>query len=139
MNIDNLKSQTKDITPLEEEIIEKENEEQELITAEQKSAQEKFFRSAVVKRYKGALKNLYQAMSKRKSTIADVKQLIIDKTKTLPFTASQRQFILGFKDEFLVDCLKDLYNNKELHAINLTISEPVQARTGNTGDVQSNS
>jgi len=139
MNIDDLKSKVEDIKPFEEEIIEKENEEKELITAEQKAMQEKFFRSAVVKRYKGALKNLYYVMSKRKNTIANVKQLIIDKTKTLPFTASQRMFIMQFKDAFIVDCLKDMYKPKELNAINLTISEPVQTGTGNTGDVQSNS
>jgi len=123
MNIDDLKSKAEDISPLEEEIIEKSKEKE--LTPEQKELQEKFFRSAIVKRYKLALKNLYQTMSKRKNTIADVKQLIIDKTKTLPFTASQRQFIMSFKDEFLIACLKDIYNEKELHAINLTVSESV--------------
>jgi uncharacterized protein YukE len=128
MNIADLKSKSEEI----------ENQEPEL-TPEQKEMQEKFFRGAIVKRYKGALKNLYDTMSKRKNTIADVKQLIIDKTKTLPFTASQRMFIMQFKDAFIVDCLKDMYKPKELNAINLTISEPVQTGTGNTGDVQSNS
>jgi hypothetical protein len=137
MNIDDLKSKAEDVTPLEKEIIEKAEEKE--LTSEQKEIQEKFFRSAVVKRYKVALKNLYYVMSRRKNTIADVKQLILDKTKTLPFTASQREFIIGFKDEFLVACLKDIYNEKDLHAINLTISEPVQTGTRDSGDVQSNS
>ena len=124
MNIDDLKSKTEDIIPEEKEL-----------TPEQKEMQEKFFRSAVVKRYKEALKNLYYIMSRRKNTIADVKQLIIDKTKTLPFTASQREFIMGFKDEFIVACLKDLYKEKDLYAINLTISEPVSTGTGDQRDV----
>lgn len=137
MNIDDLKSTSEDVTPIEEEVVEK-IEEKEL-TPEQQEMQDKFFRSAIVKRYKLALKNLYYTMSKRKNTIDDVKKLIIDKTKTLPFTASQREFIMSFKDEFLVNCLKDIYNEKDLNEIDLTISEPVSTGTGDTGNVQSNS
>lgn len=133
MNIDDLKSQAEDV-----EAIPIEQEEPQL-TPEQKEIQEKFFRSAVLRKYKLALNNLYQVMKKRNISIADIKQLITDKTKWLPFTASQRAFILGFKDEFLVQLLKDLYNEKELHEINLTISEDVSPGTGDTGDVQSNS
>lgn len=137
MKIEDLQPGTEDISPLEEEIIEK-AEEQEL-TPEQKEMQEKFFRSAIVKRYKEAIKNLYYTMRRRGNSIADVKQLIIDKTKTLPFTASQREFIMSFKDEFLISCLKDVFKSKELNAINLTISKPVQTGTGNSRDVQSDS
>lgn len=133
MKIDDLKTQAEDI-----EAIPVEQEEPQL-TPEQKEMQEKFFRSALVRKYKQALKNLYQVMKKRNISIADIKQLIINKTKTLPFTASQREFIMYFKDEFLIQLLKDMYNEKELYEINLTLSENVSPGTGNTGDVQSNS
>ena len=137
MKVEDLQSKKQDISLLEKEITEK--AEKKEITPEQREMQEKFFRSAVVKKYKGALKNLYDTMRRRKNTIADVKQLIIDKTRTLPFTASQREFIMSFKDEFLIACLKDIYKEKDLYAINLTISEFVQSGTGDSGDVQSNS
>jgi len=129
MNIDELKAKAEDVQEVKEPEL----------TEEQKQQYEKFMRSAIVRKYKLALRNLYQVMSKRQCTIADVKELINNKTKTLPFTASQRQFVIGFKDEFLVACLKDLFNEKELYAVNLTISEPVQTGTGSTRDVQSNS
>ena len=127
MKIEDLKEKVEDITPIEE------------LTPEQKEMQEKFFRSAVVKRYKEAIKNLYYVMNRRKVTIDNIKKLILEKDKTLPFTASQRLFIMQFKDEFLVSCLKDVYKKHELYGINLTISEPVQAGTGDTRNVQSNS
>ena len=133
MKIDDLKSQAEDV-----EAIPIEQEEPQL-TPEQKEMQEKFFRSAVLRKYKLALNNLYQVMKKRHVSINDIKELIKQKTKTLPFTASQRAFILGFKDEFLVQLLKDLYNEMDLYEINLTISEDVSPRTGDTRDVQSNS
>ena len=134
MNIDDLKQRAEDVeaTPVEQQ-------EEPQLTPEQKEMQDKFLRGAIVHRYKQALKNLYEVLKKRHCTISDVKQLILEKTKTLPFTASQRNFIIYFKDEFLIECLKDLYNEKQLNEINLTISEPVQTGTGNTGDLQSNS
>lgn len=134
MNIDDLKSKAEDV-----EAVPVEQQEEPQLTPEQKEMQEKFFRSAVVRRYKPALKNLFEVMKKRHCTIDGVKQLILAKTKTLPFSASQREFVLNFKDEFLVTCLKDVYNQKELNEIDLTISEPVQTGTGDTRDVQSDS
>ena len=132
MKIDDLKTRAEDV-----EAIPVEQEEPQL-TPEQKEMQEKFFRSVLVRKYKQALKDLYQVMKKRNISIADIKQLIINKTKTLPFTASQREFIMYFKDEFLIQLLKDMYNERELYEINLTLSENVSPGTGNTGDVQSN-
>lgn len=134
MNIDDLKSKAEDV-----EAVPVEQKEEPQLTSEQKELQEKFFRSAIVRKYNLALRSLYHVMVKKKITIAGVKQLILDKTRTLPFSASQRNFILGFKDEFLVQLLKDIYNEKDLNEIDLTISDPIQTGAGDTRDVQSNS
>ena len=122
MNIDELKAQAEDVEEVKEE---------PQLTEEQKELQEKFFRSALRRKYDLALKNLYQVMKKRNCTIADVKKLIENKTKTLPFTASQRIFVTGFKDEFLVELLKDTFNQKQLNEINLTTSTDTTSGEGN--------
>lgn len=132
MNIDDLKEKAEDVTPVEEQ---KEPE----LTEEQKAAYEKFMRSNILRRFKSALRLLYERMKKQHSTIADIKQQILRKDKTIPFSASQRDFILYFKDEFLVQLLKDLYDERAINEIDTTVSDPVPTGTGDTGDVQSDS
>lgn len=132
MNIDDLKAQAEDVEP----VVEAQPNE---LTEEQKEKLNKMFRSRILIRYKPALKLLYDRMKKKHLSVMQIKQQIIDKDKTIPFSASQREFIMDFKDEFIVSLLKDLYTEKELHEIDLTISEPVSTETGDTGDVSGNS
>lgn len=86
METDKLKEQAEDIEPIEE------------LTQEQKEQQEQFLLAIVRKQYKSILSALKARMDKG-ITLEQISQEIEEKRS--PLSANQRQFVQGFKLEFI--------------------------------------
>lgn len=86
METDKLKEQAEDIEPVEE------------LTQEQKEQQEQFLLAIVRKQYKSVLSALKTRMDKG-FTLEEILQEIEEKRS--PLSANQRQFVQGFKLEFI--------------------------------------
>lgn len=86
METDKLKEQAEDIEPVEE------------LTQEQKEQQEQFLLAIVRKQYKSVLSALKTRMDKG-ITLEQILQEIEEKRS--PLSANQRQFVQGFKLEFI--------------------------------------
>lgn len=99
MEIEKLKEQAEDIQPIENEEVSTTEE----LTPEQKEQQEQFFLAMCRKQFKSILKALKDRMDKG-FTLVEIWQEIEEKRS--PLSANQRQFVKGFKLEFIEKLLK---------------------------------
>lgn len=93
-NIEDLKEVAEDIQPIENEEISTTEE----LTPEQKEQQEQLLLSMCRKRFKSILRALKDRMDKG-FTLEEILQEIEEKRS--PLSANQRQFVQGFKLEFI--------------------------------------
>ena len=94
MNVDKLKEQAEDIQPIENEEVSTTEE----LTPEQKEQQEQFFLAMCRKRFKSILTAIKNRINKG-LTLEEILQEIEEKRS--PLSANQRQFVQGFKLEFI--------------------------------------
>ena len=94
MNVDKLKEQAEDIQPIENEEVSTTEE----LTPEQKEQQEQFLLAMCRKQFKSILRALKDRIDKG-ITLEEILQEIEEKRSTL--SANQRQFVQGFKLEFI--------------------------------------
>ncbi len=94
MNIDELKEKAEDIQPTENEEVSTTEE----LTPEQKEQQEQFLLAMCRKRFKSILRAIKDRINKD-LTLEEILQEIEEKRS--PLSANQRQFVQGFKLEFI--------------------------------------
>lgn len=94
MNVEELKNRAEDIQPVENEEISTTEE----LTPEQKEQQEQFLLAMCRKQFKSILRALKSRMDKG-LTLEEILQEIEEKRS--PLSANQRQFVKGFKLEFI--------------------------------------
>lgn len=94
MNVDKLKEQAEDIQPIENEEVSTTEE----LTPEQKEQQEQFLLAMCRKHFKSTLRVLKDRMNKG-LTLEEILREIEEKRS--PLSANQRQFVQGFKLEFI--------------------------------------
>ena len=99
MNIEELKNKAEDIQSTENEEVSTTEE----LTPEQKEQQEQFFLAMCRKQFKSILSALKDRMDKG-FTLVEIWQEIEEKRS--PLSANQRQFVRGFKLEFIEKLLK---------------------------------
>lgn len=99
MNVEELKNRAEDIQPIENEEVSTTEE----LTPEQKEQQEQFFLAMCRKQFKSILRAVKERMDKG-FTLAEIWQEIEEKRS--PLSANQRQFVQGFKLEFIEKLLK---------------------------------
>lgn len=99
MEIEKLKEQAEDIQPIENEEVSTTEE----LTPEQKEQQEQFFLAMCRKQFKSILRAVKERMDKG-FTLAEIWQEIEEKRS--PLSANQRQFVQGFKLEFIEKLLQ---------------------------------
>lgn len=93
-NIEDLKEVAEDIQPIENEEVSTTEE----LTPEQKEQQEQFLLAMCRKRFKSILRAIKGRMGKG-FTLEEILQEIEEKRS--PLSANQRQFVQGFKLEFI--------------------------------------
>ena len=93
-NIEDLKEVAEDIQPIENEEVSTTEE----LTPEQKEQQEQFLLAMCRKRFKSILRAIKGRMDKG-FTLEEILQEIEEKRS--PLSANQRQFVQGFKLEFI--------------------------------------
>lgn len=99
MNVEELRNKAEDIQPVENEEVSTTEE----LTPEQKEQQEQFFLAMCRKQFKSILRAVKERMDKG-FTLAEIWQEIEEKRS--PLSANQRQFVQGFKLEFIEKLLK---------------------------------
>jgi len=99
MEISKLKEQAEDIQPIENEEVSTTEE----LTLEQKEQQEQFLLAMCRKQFKSILRALKDRIDKG-ITLEEILQEIEEKRSTL--SANQRQFVQGFKLEFIEKLLQ---------------------------------
>jgi hypothetical protein len=99
MNVEELKNRAEDIQPIENEEVSTTEE----LTPEQKEQQEQFFLAMCRKQFKSILRAVKERMDKG-FTLTEIWQEIEEKRS--PLSANQRQFVQGFKLEFIEKLLK---------------------------------
>lgn len=99
MNIEELKNQAEDIQPIENEEVSTTEE----LTPEEREQQEQFFLAMCRKQFKSILRAIKERMDKG-FTLEEISQEIEEKRS--PLSANQRQFVKGFKLEFIEKLLK---------------------------------
>lgn len=99
MEIKKLKEQAEDIQPVENEKVSTTEE----LTPEEREQQEQFLLALCRKQFKSILKALKERMNKG-LTLEEILQEIEEKRS--PLSANQRQFVQGFKLEFIEKLLK---------------------------------
>jgi L-ribulose-5-phosphate 3-epimerase UlaE len=99
MNVEELKNRAEDIQPIENEKVSTTEE----LTPEQKEQQEQFFLAMCRKQFKSILRAVKERMDKG-FTLVEIWQEIEEKRS--PLSANQRQFVQGFKLEFIEKLLK---------------------------------
>ena len=99
MNVEELKEKAEDIQPVENEEVSTTEE----LTPEQKKQQEQFLLAMCRKQFKSILSALKHRMDKG-LTLEEILQEIEEKRS--PLSANQRQFVQGFKLEFIEKLLK---------------------------------
>ena len=99
MEIEKLKEQAEDIQPIENEEVSTTEE----LTPEQKEQQEQFLLAMCRKQFKSILRALKDRMDKG-FTLVEIWQEIEEKRS--PLSANQRQFVQGFKLEFIEKLLR---------------------------------
>ena len=91
--------------------LNKKSEQVEELTPEQKEAQEKFFRSVVIKRFKSTLKAVKSKMDQG-ITLEEIVREIEEKRSSL--SSAQRNFMLGFKLDFIEKLIIDYENMRNV-------------------------
>ena len=99
MNVEELKNRAEDIQPIENEEVSTTEE----LTPEQKEQQEQFFLAMCRKQFKSILRAVKERMDKG-FTLTEIWQEIEEKRS--PLSANQRQFVQGFKLEFIEKLLQ---------------------------------
>ena len=99
MNVEDLKEIAEDIQPIENEEISTTEE----LTPEQKEQQEQFLLAMCRKQFKSILRAVKERMDKG-FTLTEIWQEIEEKRS--PLSANQRQFVQGFKLEFIEKLLQ---------------------------------
>ena len=99
MNVEELKERTEDVQPIENEEVSTTEE----LTPEEREQQEQFFLAMCRKQFKSILKAIKERMDKG-FTLAEIWQEIEEKRS--PLSANQRQFVQGFKLEFIEKLLQ---------------------------------
>ena len=99
MNVEELKNKAEDIQPVENEEVSTTEE----LTPEQKEQQEQFFLAMCRKQFKSILRAVKERMDKG-FTLTEIWQEIEEKRS--PLSANQRQFVQGFKLEFIEKLLQ---------------------------------
>ena len=99
MNVEELRNKAEDIQPVENEEVSTTEE----LTPEQKEQQEQFLLAMCRKQFKSILKALKERIDKG-ITLEEILQEIEEKRSTL--SANQRQFVQGFKLEFIKKLLE---------------------------------
>ena len=99
MKIDELKERAEDIQPIENEEVSTTEE----LTPEQKEQQEQLLLAMCRKRFKSILRALKDRMNKG-ITLDEILREIEEKRS--PLSANQRQFVQGFKLEFIEKLLR---------------------------------
>ena len=99
MNVEELKNRAEDIQPIENEEVSTTEE----LTPEQKEQQEQFLLAMCRKQFKSILRAVKERMDKG-FTLAEIWQEIEEKRS--PLSANQRQFVQGFKLEFIEKLLR---------------------------------
>ena len=99
MNVEELKNKAEDIQPIENDEISTTEE----LTPEQKEQQEQFLLAMCRKQFKSILRAIKERMSKG-LTLEEISQEIEEKRS--PLSANQRQFVQGFKLEFIKKLLE---------------------------------
>lgn len=99
MEISKLKEQAEDIQPIENEEVSTTEE----LTPEQKEQQEQFLLAMCRKQFKSILRALKDRIDKG-ITLEEILQEIEEKRS--PLSANQRQFVQGFKLEFIEKLLR---------------------------------
>ena len=94
MNVEELKNRAEDIQPVENEEVSTTEE----LTPEQQEQQEQFLIAMCRKQFKSILRALKERMDKG-LTLEEILQEIEEKRS--PLSANQRQFVKGFKLEFI--------------------------------------
>lgn len=94
MNVDKLKEQAEDIQPIENEEVSTTEE----LTPEQKEQQEQFLLAMCRKQFKSILRAIKDRINKG-ITLEEILREIEEKRS--PLSANQRQFVQGFKLEFI--------------------------------------
>ena len=72
----------------------------------EKERMEKFLRSGIIRKYHYALSEIKRRLWRGKSTISKLKEEVENKTSTM--TKSQRDFIMAYKEDFILQLLKEL-------------------------------
>ena len=99
MNVEELKERAEDVQPIENEEVSTTEE----LTPEEREQQEQFFLAMCRKQFKSILKAIKERMDKG-FTLAEIWQEIEEKRS--PLSANQRQFVQGFKLEFIEKLLQ---------------------------------
>jgi hypothetical protein len=99
MNVEELKNRAEDIQPIENEEVSTTEE----LTPEQKEQQEQFLLAMCRKQFKSILRAVKERMDKG-FTLTEIWQEIEEKRS--PLSANQRQFVQGFKLEFIEKLLQ---------------------------------
>ena len=99
MEIEKLKEQAEDIQPVENEEVSTTEE----LTLEEQEQQEQFLLAMCRKQFKSILKAVKERMDKG-FTLTEIWQEIEEKRS--PLSANQRQFVQGFKLEFIEKLLQ---------------------------------
>ena len=79
-------------------------------------AEQKFLRSAIVRKHRDILRELYLRLKRTRESIDDIKQKITNKTCTT-FSTSQRIFIVSYTTDFLKQLLSDMYSKRDLNEL----------------------
>lgn len=99
MNVEELKERAEDIQPIENEEVSTTEE----LTPEEREQQEQFFLTMCRKQFKSILRAIKERMDKG-FTLTEIWQEIEEKRS--PLSANQRQFVQGFKLEFIEKLLQ---------------------------------
>lgn len=99
MNVEELKERAEDIQPIENEEVSTTEE----LTPEEREQQEQFFLAMCRKQFKSILRAIKKRMDKG-FTLVEIWQEIEEKRS--PLSANQRQFVQGFKLEFIEKLLQ---------------------------------
>lgn len=99
MNVKELKERAEDVQPIENEEVSTTEE----LTPEERERQEQFLLAMCRKQFKSILRAIKERMNKG-FTLEEISQEIEEKRS--PLSANQRQFVQGFKAEFIEKLLQ---------------------------------
>lgn len=99
MNVEELKERAEDIQPIESEEVSTTDE----LTPEEREQQEQFLLAMCRKQFKSILRAIKERMDKG-LTLEEISQEIEEKRS--PLSANQRQFVQGFKTDFIEKLLQ---------------------------------